>query len=349
MATADPSVARPAQRRIAALLVLIAGVFLVVVTFANNLFGVGPAFENLITDFRPALSQQSIATARQDLTGLQAVGDEFQNKLAPQLAAQMGQTPEQFNAFVQQQFPDVAKGMAALPAIVPQFNGLITTLDQQRPLFASADAIPTSNLPATTVPWGLLALGVLMMVAGVLMWVTRRLGSWLAIVLGVVVVLASVLLTLPTKAADADQLNANLQPVYTKTLVDNAKGALTTMSAMGQQMQQDMLPALAQQLNMQPEQLQGFLQQNFPATAAALTSMPQTLARFQALVTTFDANLGNYDVLKPVDFTMVIWMMLGAGIAVLLFGAWGVFAALPRHSPHHVIHPEMPSGIAPVA
>jgi len=49
--------------------------------------------------------------------------------------------------------------MGALPTAIPTFDGLINTLDKQRPLFASADAIPTKSLPATTVPWALLGAG----------------------------------------------------------------------------------------------------------------------------------------------------------------------------------------------
>lgn len=44
-------------RKIVAILVMLVGVVLIAMTFANNLFKVGPAFEDLITDFRPLLGQ----------------------------------------------------------------------------------------------------------------------------------------------------------------------------------------------------------------------------------------------------------------------------------------------------
>ena len=52
---------------------MLVGADLVATTLISNLFTVGPAFENLITDFHPALTQQSIDTARADIASLSAV------------------------------------------------------------------------------------------------------------------------------------------------------------------------------------------------------------------------------------------------------------------------------------
>src|SRR5665647_1700429 len=120
--------------KVAAVLVMLIGVGLVATTLISNLFAVGPAFENLISDFRPALTQQSLDTARADIAGLSAVQTEFSTKLAPALSQQLQMTPEQFNGFVSEKFPAVAAGMGALPKAVPTFDGLINTLDEQRPL-----------------------------------------------------------------------------------------------------------------------------------------------------------------------------------------------------------------------
>jgi len=313
--------------RTAAVLVMLVGAGLVAVTLISNLFAVGPAFENLITDFRPALTQQSIATARADIAGLSAVQTEFSTKLAPALGQQLQMTPEQFNGFVSQNFPKVAAGMGALPKAVPTFDGLINTLDQQRPLFASADAIPTESLPATTVPWALLGAGVLVFLIGLAALRSPKAGGAAALVVGLLLLVLPMILTLPGKAADADQLNANLKPIYTQALVDNATGALGTIGAMGTEMQTTMLPALATQLKMTPEQLQTFLGTNFPATAKALQTMPASMARFNGLVKVFDDNLGNYETLKPVGLERLILVMMVAGGLVAVLGAVSVMTA----------------------
>ena len=308
-----------------AVLVMLIGAGLVAITLISNLFAVGPAFENLIVDFRPVLTQTSIDTARADISGLSAVQAEFTAKLAPALSQQLKMTPTQFNSFVSQNFPAVAAGMGALPTAVPTFNALIETLDHQRPLFASADAIPTKNLPATTVPWALFGAGLLVLLIGFLMLRSPKAGGAAAIIVGLLLLLAPIALSLPSKAVNADQLNTNLKPVYTQALVTNATGALATIGAMGTEMQTKMLPALATQLKMTPQQLQTFLGSNFPATAQALQTMPASMERFNGLVKVFDKNLANYNTIKPVGLARLILTLMVAGALVTVFGALTVF------------------------
>lgn len=319
--SAGASHARPGlPGKVAAVLVMLVGAGLVATTLISNLFAVGPAFENLITDFRPALTQSSIDTAHKDIAGLSAVQQEFTTKLAPALSQQLKMTPDQFNGFVSTNFPKVAAGMSALPTAVPTFNGLINTLDKQRPLFASADAIPTTSLPATTVPWGLLGAGILIFLIGLAMLRSPKVGGAVAIVVGLILLVLPLVLSLPGKASDADQLNANLKPIYNQGLVNNATGALGTIGAMGAEMQSTMLPALGAQLKMSPEQLQTFLGANFPATAQALQTMPASMERFNGLVKVFDNNLANYNTLKPVGMERLILIMMGAGGLVAVLG-----------------------------
>ena len=121
-----------------------------------------------------------------DHAGLEAAGEEFQTAVAPAMAQQLGMTPEEFGAMVQSQYPAVAQGMEALPEITATFSGLIDTLDSQRELFESADAIPTDDLPATTVPWIITISGLLAIAAGVMLFMPGRVWAILAAVLGAV-------------------------------------------------------------------------------------------------------------------------------------------------------------------
>ena len=62
-------------RKISGGLVILVGVVFIVVTLINNLFAVGPAFEEMITDFRPLLAEESLNTARADVAVLEAAGE----------------------------------------------------------------------------------------------------------------------------------------------------------------------------------------------------------------------------------------------------------------------------------
>ena len=319
---------RRSPRKVIAALIILLGVIMLGLT-VTNLFKVGPSFESMMGDFRPHLTTSSIATSRSDIAGLGAAGAEMQTKLVPAMAQQLGITPSEFSLFVAKAYPSVTAGLVSLPGIVTTFDALVTTLDQQRALFRSADAIPTKNLPATTVPWALAVGGLLLMLVGGAVWIRPRAGAMVAVAVGAVLLAAPLALSLPQKASDADQLNRNLKPVYTAALITQSKAALMTVSAMGTQMQTAMLPALAQQLKMTPPQLQQMLGRSFPATGAALSNLPAAVPRFQSMVTAFDSNLANYNTLKPVSFVPIIWTMMALGLLTAVGG--GVVLLWPQH------------------
>jgi hypothetical protein len=315
----------------AGLLVLIGAAF-VAVTLMANLFHVGPAFDRLTTDFRPVMTQKAIQTDRQDIAALDAASTEIQTKMMPALAQQLGMTPAQFSTMMAQQYPAVTAGLAAVPQITPSFSSLVTTLDEQRPYFKAADAIPTTSIPATSVPWSLFAVGLLTAGLGVWVWFKPRSSAITATAVGAALIAVPLILNMPHKASYADTLNDNLRPVYTQSLITQADSSLTTLSAMGTEMQQKMLPDLATQLKMTPDQLNAFFGENFPATSAALTGLPQSLGRFQDLVKTFDGRLSDYNTLEPVSFVPIVWFMIGGGAALFLLGGAGVVITSRRRT-----------------
>ncbi|GMQ85323.1 MAG: hypothetical protein BMS9Abin07_0889 [Acidimicrobiia bacterium] len=313
-------------RKAAGGVVIVVGIVFIAVALLNNLFAVGPAFEELIDDFRPVLTDESLATARTDIAALEAAGEEFQTTVGPAMAQALDITPEEFGGLVQNQYPAVAEGMAALPEITSTFSGLVDTLDSQQELFASADAIPTEDFPATTVPWIVTISGILAIAAGVMLFMPGRLWAILAVVLGAALLIAVFTLSLPQKAADADQLNENLTPIYTQELIDGATASLATVAAMGEQLQTEMLPDLAGQLGMSQEELNAFMGANFPATVAAMQNMPDSLERFQGFVGTFADNLDNYETIQPVGFSPIIWMIVIGAIVIVLAGGYCLIA-----------------------
>ena len=308
-------------KRVTGGVVVLVGVVLIVVAILKNLFAVGPAFEQMIDDFRPWLADEAIASLRADLGTLGGAVEEFQTSMVPALAGQLGMTPEEFGTVMGEQFPAVTLGMATVPEAAASFTGIIDLLEQQQSNFFSADAIPTTSLPATTVPWGILAAGVLAIVVGGLMLLrSGRLAAVLAVLLGALLVIGPFVLSLPGKSADADDLNAALKPVYTEETIGGASQAVGIISAMGTEMQTAMLPGLAQMLGMTPEDTQAFIGANFPATAAALQAMPGAIERFTGVVGAFSDNLDNYATLKPVAFVPIIWTVIIGGVVVLVAG-----------------------------
>lgn len=314
------------QRKTAGTLVAVVGIAFIGSVIVNQLFSVGPAFESMSDGFRPAMQPAAIAALTNDLAGLRAVSDEFGSKAVPTFSAAMQMTPEQFTSFMQQTYPDVAAGIAALPGIATNFRGVVGTLANERDRFARADAIPTSSLPATTIPWGLLVAGIVLLGLGVWIFVRPVRGVAIAAaIVGALLVAVPLVLSLPGKASAADTMNEHLKPVYTAQMLTGAKGALGTVGAMGSQMQ-EMLPALGQQLGMDETQLNAFLGESLPAMAQGMQAMPAAMGRFTSMVQTFRAHLTDYDTIKDVAFVPIVWTMIVGGILALLAGLWGALA-----------------------
>jgi hypothetical protein len=132
-------------------------------------------------------------------------------------------------------------------------------------------------------------------------------------------------MSLPSKADAADTMNSNFKPVYTAEFVGKAQQSLAAMKAMGAELQTKLLPDLAVQMQMSPDQLQGYLQANFPTMAAGMAAMPAAFARFDNLVNAFDASLDNYDTLRPVKLVPIVWATIVAGL--LVAGTAGIVLA----------------------
>jgi hypothetical protein len=311
------------------------GVLLILIPIFTRLFSVAPAFERMTDDFRPEMRAATLSQLHQDVGGLAAVGTEFTTKAVPQLATALNMTPAQFSAVMGQQFPAVATGLQSIPKVTQEFNGVLGVLSNERARFERADAIPTASLPATTVPWGLAGAGMLCIAVAFI--VPRRRGAAIAVVLGLGLVVAPLLMSLPGKADATDTMNSHLKPVYTAELVASAKQSLAGMQAMGTELQTKMLPALAGMLHMSAAQVQGYLATNFPTLTAAVATMPATLDRFETMVTAFDGSLDNYDTAKDTSLVPIVWMLLAAGLLVagtggfvLLQGGASAQAAVSR-------------------
>jgi hypothetical protein len=96
---------------------------------------------------------------------------------------------------------------------------------------------------------------------------------------------------------------------------------------------QKLVPALAQALHMTPAQVQQMLKTQFPSMAAMLESLPQAqkifeqvppgLAHYKPLVTTMQANVGNYaaaDAMPSMSFFP--WFFVLPGIMLVLAAAY---------------------------
>ncbi len=318
-------------RRLIGVLISVIGLAVVVLTFSNQLFSRAPDYEALVDDFRPVFTPESVQALRADLAGLDAAEAEFGSTVVPVIAGAVGEEPADVVALLGEQFPDVVQGLAAIPPLTTQFGGLADLVESQAGNFVSADAIPTESSSAASIPWLLTAVGVAIALAGALVVRSPTQRTTLgAGALGAVIVIALLALSLPSKAADADDLNSAVAPLFDPATVVAANDGLATVGAMAVQLQTEAIPAIGQMLAVPPDQLDATVAAQFPATATALSGLPESSARFAGLVGLIDSNRDRYDNINKVDFSQVINLtLIGAVLSALLGLGAGLLGGRP--------------------
>ena len=317
------------RRRIPGAVVLAGGVVLIVASLATGLFSAGPAIESLTDDFRGSFTSEAVATARSDLAQLDAAHAELRVKGAAVLAAPLGTTPEQFQPFLQDRYPKVAAGMAALPGITKSFGGLVDLMDRSRMDFARADAVPSKSLPATTAPWVFLGSGMLFFALGALLMRRPSVGVIVATIAASSLVLLSVLaLSLPEKADATDRLVANTKVVFTADQADRARRALETIGDMGTELKSKVVPAVASRFGVDPKQAVERLGSDLPAVVTALNGLDEAGARFQAMADRLSRNLGTYRRAARPDLSTLVRLQVVISLLSLATGLVALTLAL---------------------
>jgi hypothetical protein len=94
-------------------------------------------YDNVFTKLRPialALNEETVAKFNQYGQGIVAVQKESAT-LTPTLAQATGQTPEQVQQFLGQQFPAMSQLFASLPQLSQDFGGLLALMGPNVPVF----------------------------------------------------------------------------------------------------------------------------------------------------------------------------------------------------------------------
>lgn len=325
-------------RRIALVLILLAGVFWLASTFVLDYPGKTRGVDNLTDSFRSVFTDAGIQQAQADIATIDAFAAEFQSKAVPALATQLNMTPEQLVTALSAQYTDVGAGIQQLPTSLPYFDGLVSGLAAQQSNFQQADDIPMSSLPAATVHWLFIILGavaIILALAGLLRPSRARLVLGVSAFVGLAVIAVSLVLSVPSKAQAVDSMTDAFRPVFTTEGAAQTRAYLTNFQAMGTQLTGEALPGLATMLDVTPGKLSDSLGQGFPAVAAGLQQLPQILPRFDALVTKIEDNVGNFQLADSIPTTDTATTALEAQLVfpaavLLLAGLVGLLVPMAR-------------------
>ena len=310
-------------RRAAAAGIIVAGLALIVTPIAYKLFSRSGPFEDITTAYRPIVRQDVTTQLKADVAGLEALPAQFQTQIAPAIAAALHVPADQLTLQFASQYPATVQAVTSAPAIAADLKRLVNLLDVERARFEQTDAIPTKSTTTRSIPWSLLASGVLALVCGASLLSGRSSEALLVALLGAALVVVPLVTSMPSKSAAADTLNAHLRSIMTQQQATTMQTELATLQAFATEVQTKAIPQLAAQLGVTPEQALAAL----PPLAAVAQGTPAALGRFSTLVRTFSANIDNYQSIRPVSFRALTWISIGAGIALAGSGIAGAASA----------------------
>ncbi|MDV7246310.1 MULTISPECIES: hypothetical protein [Rhodococcus] len=319
-------------RKIALTTILVIGLGLLAVPFVTDMLAKTQAVERLTGDLRPVFDPAALKQTRTDLNTVQAMSDQLQSQTLPALPAALKMSPAQFQAFLGDNFRDVATGVGQLNTILPRFHGLVGGLEARSADFAKADQIPTAWLPSTMVPflfWIPGAILTLLAAAGLFFTLrgerqaVGKSALWASVGVGAALMLATVVLSVPEKGAAVDRIDATFGPVFTTAGADQVRSDMNVVQAMSDELQAKTLPALAGALQMNPEQFEGFMVQNFPDVATGVGQLNTILPRFQGLASIIESDVSDFRVAMSIPTqdtatSTLAWWFVIPGILLLL-------------------------------
>lgn len=198
---------------------------------------------------------------------------------------------------------------------------------------------------------------------------------WAVLVVGVAMIIAPFAMGLPDKADGGQKMIDAFAPIMTEENVqttsdyyydvfvplgdvvpamsqeniDRFNGYIAGFEALGVDVEA-MVPALAEVMGMTPEQVQGFMADQFPAMTQMMQALPQMqedfnglmglmganvvvfaevpggLEHYELLVTTMEEQRVNYDKVASLpDFTMFTWFFVIPGLLLVAFALIGLF------------------------
>jgi hypothetical protein len=309
------------MRRALTLLAIAVGIGLIIEPLALKLFPRAAAGQRVTDRFRSTMSLTGLAALQANFNTMGA----FTNQLigsAPRLTRQLGMTGDEFDAYIQSNFPAVATGIREIPPAAAFVGPVIPKLVGARGEFASVDSLPGLGLPITAIPWLLIGLGIALVASGAMLWV-RPGAAPVAVVLalGVGMIAVPFALSLPSKADDARRIAALGKIALSRQAADKALAATKVIDATVTETDSRLLPAIGHRLGLTRGGLDVIVARNFPVIAAGLRSWPSIRPGAFQLATIQGRSVADSREMNGTPFGALAWLIIAPGAALGLLAA----------------------------
>lgn len=302
------------MNRAALIAVTVMGLGLAAAPAAFQMFSRAPKGGEMITEFRPYMTDAKVATFRGYLDTIDRADAESRTKLRSDVVGSGSVDETMYVA----KFPSVARLNEDWPSIRADMTDLVDTIDRNRDNYAAVDALP----PFPLFPWFFVVPG--LVIAGVGAAALRRRSSrrlpLVLAALGIAVVLAPAVFQMFTRAPKGAEMIDDFRPMMVRQRVQNVQGYFITIGAAEGQLRNAVVPFAAELVGQSAE-----------GVAAMYPAISGLSARWQAIVGDFAPMIGamndNLDNFAAVDalpkFSLFPWFFVGPGlvVAVLAFVA----------------------------
>jgi hypothetical protein len=147
--------------RLWAALAAVLGAALFVAALGLSLTGKATAADTMNDNLKPVYTAQMLTGASEALTVVDAMGQEMQSTMLPELGQQLGMDQAQLQSFFQENLPAMAGGMAAMPQSLSRFDNLLKTFDGH---LADYDTIQSVRF--VPIVWTMIVGGIVVLIAG---------------------------------------------------------------------------------------------------------------------------------------------------------------------------------------
>jgi len=232
-------------RRVAAVLAIATGVFLVGFTFAEHMFTRADDAQTIADRYRSLMSTAGLRDLSSGFQAVQEAGGELGTRALPRLQQQMREGDAQFASYVSAAMPGIAAFDAQAPGVVKLVGPVIAKMRAARADYARADQIPTAFLPMSIAPWLFVGIGALLIGLGAFTWFRAGTAAAALVALaGLGLVVAPLVIEIPSKIDAAERVRAIGRIGLAPATAQRAVGATKLFDAMAADVTTKLEPSL---------------------------------------------------------------------------------------------------------
>ena len=237
------------RRRAADVTLVVVGAYLLVLPFALSLFTRTSDAETLADRYRSFATEEGLAQFSEHTDIVVRGGQQLLDEGFPAFAAELGMSEAEFDAFVDNRFPNVAVYRERAPDVFAYLAPAVAAVASQADNVAAADDFPVEGVPVTAGPWVLLGAGAALVAAGLWAWATPgRMATAMALVAGVGLVVTPLALGWPHKVDAAEDVAEAARVAFTPDVARATTADTFMIDAAVIELREAMLPTIGTDL-----------------------------------------------------------------------------------------------------